>query len=151
MSVKRRTFIFVVLAVLLWALVASLVSAYYYYSYNDLYQKTRKPIIHVNLGFNYGNGTVTWSNQTEARSGDTLLDLTTSLARVNYTAYSTGAYVNSIDGVENTMSTAWTWWTWTGQFGWNAGPIASDKYILGDGETAYWYFGPSTYPPTPPS
>ena len=151
MSVKRRTFIFVVLALVLWALVASLISGYYYYSYNDLFQKTRKPIIHINLGLNYGNGTIQWFNQTEARSGDTLLDITMTVAEVNYTAYSTGAYVNAVNNVENTASEAWTWWTWTSQFGWNAGPVASDKYIIGDNETAYWYFGPSTYPPTPPS
>jgi hypothetical protein len=150
MSVKRRTFIFVVLALVLWALVASLISGYYYYSYNDLFQKTRKPIIHINLGLNYGNGTIQWFNQTEARSGDTLLDITMTVAKVNYTAYSTGAYVTSINKVEETTSKSWIWWTWTKQFGFSAGPVASDKYLPGDNETAYWYFEAATYPPTPP-
>jgi hypothetical protein len=114
------------LALLVWALVASLVGAYYYYSYNDLFQKTRKPIIHINLGLNYGNGTIQWFNQTEARSGDTLLDITMTVAEVNHTAYSTGAYVTSINKVEETTSKSWTWWTWTKQFGFSAGQVASD-------------------------
>jgi len=139
-SVKRRTFTFVVLALLVWALVASLTSAYYFYLYSNLFQKTRKPIIHLNLGFNYGNGTVQWFNQTEARGGDTLLDITMQVAKVNHTIFSYGAFVNSINNVNNTASKAWIWWTWTQQFGWSQGPIASDRYALGDDETAYWYY-----------
>jgi len=151
-SVKRRTFTFVVLALLVWALVASLIGAFYYYAYNDLYQKTRKPVIHVDLGLNYGNATVQWFNKTEARGGDTLLDVTMQKAEVNYTTSSYGAFVNSINSKINTASEAWIWWTWTKQFGWSQGPIASDKYVLGDNETAYWYYQDVTKWPysTPP-
>ena len=68
MSVKTRTIIFAALALFVWAFCATLVAGYYYYSYNDLYVKTRSPAIHVNLGLNYSNGTVQWFNETEARS-----------------------------------------------------------------------------------
>jgi hypothetical protein len=152
MSVKRRTFIFVVLTLLLWALVASLISAYYYYSYNDLFQKTRKQIIHINLGFDYGNGTIQWFNQTEARSGDTMLDVTMHLADVNYSSSVSGAFVNSINNVENTLIRSWIWWTWSELGGWDLKLFASDKYILGDNETAYWYYEDVTmWPPQAPT
>jgi hypothetical protein len=149
---KRRTFIFVALGLLVWALIASLIGAYYYSSYNDLLQKTRKATIHVNLGINYGNDTVHWFNNTEARSGDTMLDLTMQVAEVNYTSYPTGAFVTAIDNVDQPATKSWIWWTWTAQFGWSLSSVGSDKYVLGDGETVYWYFvDTSTWPPSPPS
>lgn len=148
---QRRTFIFVSLGLLVWALVASLVGAYYYSSYSDLLQKTGTPI-HVNLGINYGNGTVHWFNNTEARSGDTMLDVTKQVTEVNYTSYPTGAFVTAIDNVEQTAAKSWIWWTWTEQFGWSLSSVGSDKYVLGDNETAYWYLvDTSTWPPSPPS
>ena len=149
MSVKRRTFIFAMLVLLIWALVASLLGAYYYYSYNDLYTKTRKETILVNLGINYGNGTVHWFNNTEARSGDTMLDVTKQVAEVNYT---TSGYVTAINNVSQAAPKYWTCWTWTAQYDWNFLTVGSDKYALGDNETAYWYLvDTSTWPPSPPS
>lgn len=150
MSVKRRTFIFGALALLVWALLASLVGAYYYSSYNDLLQKTQSTIIHVNLGLNYGNGTVQWFNQTEAKGGDALLGITMNVAKVNYTAYSTGAFVTSINNVKNTLTTSWMWWTWSKRF-WSLGNVGSDTYPLGDNETVYWYYeNVMTWPPNAP-
>jgi len=139
-SISRRTFAFVALALFVWAFCATLVAGYYYYSYSDLYVKTRVPAIQVNLGINYGNGTVQWFNETEARSGDTLLDVTKQVATANYTDYGYGSLVNSINDVNSTSSEAWIWWIWNQQFGWSQGPVASDKYVLGNNETVYWYY-----------
>jgi len=152
MSVNKRTFIFVALALLIWALMASLIGTYYYLTYTDLFQKTRKSNIEVNLGINYGNGTVHWFNNTEARSGDTMLDVTKQVAEVNYTSYPTGAFITAIDNVDQPATKAWIWFTWTTQFGWSLPSVASDRYVLGDNETTYWYFvDMSTWPPSPPS
>ena len=145
---------FVVMGLLVWALVASLICAYYYYSYNDLFQKTRKVAIQVNLGLNYGNGTLKWFNQTSTRSGDTLLDATLQVANVNYTTSAFGAFVTSIDNVNRPTTKSWIWLSWTQQLGWYQGPIACDKYVLGNDETVYWYFEespPPDYVPLPPS
>lgn len=140
MSARKRTFVFVTLALLVWSAVASLTAGYYYYQYNDLFNKTHKPIINVNLGINYGNGTTKWLNQTKSRAGDTLLDVTTLVASVNYTPWpGSGAWIDSIDGVENTKTKYWYWWMWT-SFGWAEGQAAADRYIVGDGETYYWYY-----------
>ena len=150
LSLQKRTFLFVALALLVWAVVTSMVGAYYYVSYNDLFQKTRKPVIHVNLAFNYANGTVQWFNSTEARSGDTLLDVTMKLAQVNYTT-SGGTFVTLINNVNNAGMKGWTWWTWIDQVGWELKLFASDKYVLGDNETSCWYYADaSTWPPSPP-
>lgn len=140
------------MGLLVWASLASLTGAYYFTSYNDLLQKSRKAPIQVNLGINYGNGTIHWFNNTEAKSGDTMLDVTEQVADVNYTSYPTGAFVTALDNVEQTTTKSWIWWTWTAQFGWSLSSVGSDKYVLGDNETAYWYFvDTSTWPPPSPS
>ncbi len=139
------------MGLLAWALVASLTATYYYNAYNDLSQKAHKKTIYVDIGINYGNGTVHWFNYTEARGGDTLLDVTVLVAEVNYTTSNFGAFVNSINNVNNTSTNAWIWWIHN-QFGWSEGPVACDKYVLGDNETLCWYYEDiSTWPyPTPP-
>ena len=152
MSMQKRTFLFVLLALLVWSLLASLTTGYYYYLYGDLLQKTQKPIIHVNIGVNYGNGTVKWFNQTVARAGDTLLDVTGLEVSLNYTVWpGSGAFLTSLDNVSNSYPYYWMWWTWT-PFGWVQGQAAMDRFIVGDGETYYWYYeDTSIWPlPTPP-
>jgi len=135
----KRTFVFVVLALLVCLTVATSFAGYYHYMYNDLLKKTRTKTIHINLGINYGNGTTEWFNQTEARAGDTLLDITMLATTVNYTSSTSGATLNEINGRRNSGNYWWYWWMLT-NWGWFEGPVACDKYIVGDGETLYWYY-----------
>jgi len=146
----KRTFVFVVLALLVCLTVSTSFAGYYHYMYNDLRRKTRTKIIHINLGINYGNGTIEWFNQTEARAGDALLDVTTLVATVNYTPSIGGAAVDAINGLWKSGNYGWYWWMWT-SWGWFEGPVACDKYVVGDGETLYWYYEDlSIYPPQQP-
>jgi hypothetical protein len=69
------------------------------------------------------------------------------VAEVNYTVYSSGSFVNSINNVNNAGFKAWIWWRLIQQFGWDQGKVACDKYLIGDNETAYWYYqDTSTFP-----
>ncbi len=148
---KRRTFLFVALGLLVWASVASLVGAYYYSTYNDILQKTGAPI-HVSLGMDYGNGTIQWYNQTEARTGDTLLKATLEVAQVYYETSAYGAFVKAINRVNQPATKSWIWWKWTPK-GWESGQVGCDAYLLGDNDTLYWYFeevSPPAYVPSPP-
>ena len=137
MPVRKRTFVFVVLALLVWSVVTTSFAGYYYSAYSDLRGKTHRSIIHVNIGINYGNGTIEWFNETEARAGDTLSDVTMLIA--NYTADPSGAFVNSINGVSYSDSYYWIWWKWT-TWGWSEGKVGADRYVVGDGEILYWYY-----------
>jgi hypothetical protein len=147
LSAKRRTYLFIALPLIVWGLLASLIAGYYFALYTDLSAKTTKPILHVNIGLRNGNSTITWFNGTSARAGDSLLTVTLLITNVNYTEYPiSGAFINSINGVANHGSLSWIWWTHT-SFGWSLGQIASDKYIVSDGETCVWYFeDTTTYP-----
>jgi len=150
---NHRMFLFVALGLLVWGLLASLTAGYYYYSYNDLVNKVQKPNVRINLGINYGNGTPTkWFNQTGVKTGSTLLNATMLVAKVEYTIWpGSGAFVNSINNVTNSGSYYWLWWMHT-SFGWSQGQVASDRYIVGENETYYWYYeDTSIWPPPSPT
>jgi len=149
----RRTFTFFALALIVWALVASSIAGYYYYQYNILFGKTRK-IIDIDIGVNYGNGTVKWFNDTKAKTIDTLFEVTIRVATVNYTGYmGTGVFVTAINGVANPHLSSkhyWIWWTRTTE-GWTTGPVGCDQYFVNNNETYYWYYeDTSTWPPLSP-
>lgn len=149
---KRRISVIWLLGVLVWALLASLLAGYFYYSYNDALSKTRRPVLNTNVGLNYGNGTVKWFNGTNVLAGETLLNATSHVAKVKYTIWAgSGAFVDSIDNITNSGSYYWLWWMYT-TYGWTQGQVASDRYLVGDSETYYWYYeDTSAYPsPSPP-
>jgi hypothetical protein len=138
------------LTILCWAIAATFSTAYYYYQYNDLVERTKGNPIQVNICLNYGNGTVKWYNSTETTMGMTLLNATLEVAKVNYTLWSgMGAFVKSIDYKQNSHPFYWMWWTWTSYSGWMEGPVACDKYAVADGETLYWYYENTTISPLP--
>ena len=151
-SIRRRTMLFAVLGLLTWGLLASLAAVYYYSSYNDLIAKTQKPMVLINIGVNYGNGTpAQWFNQTRIRAGSTLLNATMLVADIEYTVFpGSGAFVDSINNLTKTGSYYWLWWMHT-TYGWYQGQVACDRYIVGDNETYYWYYeDTSVYPAASP-
>lgn len=109
-------------------------------------------VIRVNLGINYGNGTLVWYNSTELNLRTNLLDATKRVAEVNCTIYAgMGCFVESINGVKNEHPRYWIWWYWDRSMGWTLGPVAADKYLLSDGETVMWFYeDTSQYPPPKP-
>lgn len=139
------------LTILCWAIAATFSTGYFYHQYVDLFERTKGKSIHVNLALNYGNETVRWYNNTEAIMGMTLLNVTSLVANVNFTMWSgMGAFVNSIDHIENAYPYYWMWWMWSSYSGWVEGPVACDKYVVADGETLYWYYENTMISPLPP-
>jgi len=106
----------------------------------------------VNVAINYGDGRVEWHNGTLIPKGSTLLEVTQEVAEVNFTVHTgMGAFVNSINGVENEDPFYWMWWCWSPSSGWTLGPVAADKYVVSDGEILMWYYeNASRYPPPKP-
>lgn len=153
MAFLRNKWALTALVILCWAIVASFTTGYFYYQYTSMLEKTRGLTIHVNLGINYGNGKPTlWFNGTEVKMGETLLNVTMHVATVNYSVYpGMGCFVNSINNVSNNKSSShyWMWWMWTKWGGWVEGPVAADKYVVGDGETLFWYYEDVSVKPLP--
>ena len=153
MGVRRRTPLFVALGLVVWGALASLTAGYYYYQYGSLFSKTRK-IIDIDVGVNYGNGTITWFNHTKAKTIDTLLEVTMRLATINYTGSTgKGVFVTAINGVANPHLSSkyyWIWWMRTTE-GWITGSEGSDQYFVNEGEAYYWFYeDTSTWPPASP-
>ncbi len=138
--VSERAWKILALVLLIWAVVITSLYA------NDvvlakLQGSGEYELISVNIGFKYKDGRVEWHNLTKVPVGSTLLEVTTKVAKVNYTTYkSIGAFVESINGVKNEKPYYWMWWYWSSSTGWTLGPVAADKYIVSDGEILMWYY-----------
>jgi TRAP-type uncharacterized transport system fused permease subunit len=150
MAFLRNKWSIVALVMFCWALSGSLMAGYYYLQFNELSAKVKRSIILSNFGINYGNGSLIWFNGTKVNAGSTLFDLTELLASVNYNRTQEGVSIDALNGVFNSYPKYWTWWSWS-SYGWIFGPIASDRYIVGENETLLWYYQDlSNYPPLPP-
>jgi len=97
----------------------------------------------VNLCIDYGNGTVTWFNDTLVPEDCDLLNATKLVAEVRYTywpAYKS-SFVNAINGVTNNSAYFWMWYYWDIEENeWILGPVGSDCYKLKPEEIVIWRY-----------
>ncbi|MEM2954307.1 MAG: DUF4430 domain-containing protein [Candidatus Bathyarchaeia archaeon] len=112
--------------------------------------------VKTNILINYGNGTLQWHNETLVPFGATLFDATQAIAEVKYTTFpELGAFVTSINGVENNDAEmkSWLWWYWDFTSSeWKLGDVGCDKQILHRGDIMAWcYESYATWPPPPPT
>jgi len=132
------------LILLIWAVLASALAA-------TFYMKARAGeagLITVSIGFKVKDGPIEWHNSTVVEAGSTLLDLTCTVANVNYTTYpGMGAFVNCIGDLCSEHPYYWMWWYWTGD--WYEGPVAADRYMLCDGDIVVWYYEDTSVSPLP--
>ena len=136
---------------LVWALVASLLAGYYLYQYTDINNKlehTNGILIKVNIGVDYGNGTRTYYNSSNALTGQKLLDVTRQVTEVTIGSSSLGAYVTGINGKTASADYGWTFWPWNSQTtSWDYAPVGADQFAVANGETYVWYYQNAFDPP----
>jgi len=104
----------------------------------------------VNIGINYGNGTITWHNGTVVPSGEFLLNATMRVATVEFTNYSgftgpglPGAFATSINGVAQNPAANlyWTYWVYNPQTQqYEMGQVGAGSYALTSDQTVQWYY-----------
>ncbi len=149
MGVQRRTFMFVAMGLAVWALVATLATAYYYGLYVETrgtFEELKSLAIDVNLLLDYGNGTQKWHNRT-AIAGTTVFEILLAVTKnVSYESSLYGAYVKAIDGVQEVQETTtsghawlWSWWNATSSE-WTKLMVASDMYILKPNDSVAWRY-----------
>ena len=130
------------LVLICWALGASLVASFYWLQFNDLQMRTKGELISINIGFDYGNGTRTYFNNTNALMGETLFDVTKQVANVYYQVNSFGTYVTGINDLNQTSTGyGWTYFSWnsTGNT-WEMSFLGVDAYFVSNGQTFLWYY-----------
>jgi len=143
---KRIEFLLVVL--LGWAVLASSFAASLYMENLSLKKRVsaiESETIFVDIGVDYGNGTVTWFNNTILPKGSTALSALVSIARVEYRIGDYGAYVLSVNGIwerkiSNNEGFSWMWYYYDPEEGLKMGPVAADKYVLSDGDIIVWRY-----------
>jgi hypothetical protein len=106
----------------------------------------------VNIGINYGNGTITWHNGTVVPSGEFLLNATMRVATVEFTIYQgggltgpglPGAFVTSINGVTQNPAANlyWMYWVYNPQTQqYVMGQVGAGSYALASDQTVQWYY-----------
>ncbi|RLI25977.1 hypothetical protein DRO57_02420 [Candidatus Bathyarchaeota archaeon] len=147
MSVERSkslTALALVLAV--WAITASSIAAYYYSEYSrvsGILKNLEESTVKVNVVIDYGNGTVEEFNDILLDAeGATALNALLMVAKVEYTVYPFGVFVDSINGVENSKELN-SWWLYSilKPDGEEVSPeVGADQYRLSNGETVVWRY-----------
>lgn len=135
---------------LLCLLIAATYLAIYYYSesmhFRSLYERAvsdlKKLTMKVNILIDYGNGTRTWYNGTSVPRETNVLMATRIVALIEGTEYpGMGTFVDSINSVRNEGGKYWMWYIWNpDKRDWELGPVASDKYVLREGDTIMWRY-----------
>lgn len=146
---EKRSWMWVSLGLLCLLVVAVYFAIYYYNEsthYKSLYERTAadlsKLTMQVNILIDYGNGTAAWYNGTVVPRETNVLMATRVVAEVEGTEYpGMGTFVTSINGVRNEGGKYWMWYIWSSDKGdWELGPLASDRYVLYEGDTIMWRY-----------
>ncbi len=140
---------YLLVAVLAWAIIATSLASYLYLENNRLSREISYlggRVVIVNVGIDYGNGTIVWFNNTALPRGSTALTALVSVARVEYKLYPMGAYVTSVNSVQEKIISknegySWLWYRYDqAKKTLVLGEVAADKYILASGDTIVWKY-----------
>lgn len=143
---KGRFITGLALALAVWAIVASSIAAYYYNEYvriSEALRNIEEATVRVSVVIDYGNGTVErFDNVVLDAHGATALNALLMVAKVQYTVYPFGVFVDSINGVANSKELN-SWWLYSilrpngEEF---APQVGADQYRLSNGETVVWRY-----------
>jgi hypothetical protein len=158
---EKRTFTYIALGLLVWAISGTVVAGYYlgqYNTYQNEYESLAsemESILLVNILVSYGNGTKTWYNNTALPLGSTAFKAILAIADVEYTDYGEelGILVTSINSVVGNTTHGWLYWGWNAEnSNWELPEYSASKYILHRGDTiAFTYESYMSWPPPPPT
>jgi len=173
---EKRTFTYVALALLVWAISSTIVAGYYFAQYN-IYQNEYENLasefntlsntlvglsdvmesisLRVNILVSYGNGTKIWYNNTALPIASTAFTAILAVADIRYTDYGgdLGILVTSINSVANNSTHGWLYWYWDAEDSeWILPEYSCAKYILHRGDIiAFAYESYMTWPPPQPT
>lgn len=144
--VEKRTLVFTMLALLVWAVLATSLLGYYYIRFQehvDLSREYEAVTMRVNIAIDYGNGTTVWYNNTLVPLGATLLNATETVAEVQYTywAQHQAVFIDLINGIPTTEIHFWWWKYWDVEAqAWKDGEVGADICRLRPQETVMWQY-----------
>jgi len=154
---EKRTFTYVALGLLVWAISGTVVAGHYLAQYNtyqneyeNLASEMESISLKVNILLSYGNGTKIWHNNTVLPLGSTAFNATLAIADVKYTESELGIFVTSINDVVGNSTHFWLYWGWDGETSeWIFPDVGASEYILHRGDTIAWTYVSEYHPPPP--
>ena len=112
--------------------------------------------LNVNACINYGNGTISWCNETIMPAGSSLFQLTQKISEIEYTHYPSmkpgHVLVDSINdkktyAVGYSEGWSWIWYYWDAEKqNWISGPAGCDAWMLENGGIYQWRFEHWSWP-----
>jgi hypothetical protein len=152
---EKRTFTYVALGLLVWAILGSVVAGYYFAQYNTYQNEYEslasemESILSVNILVSYGNGTTIWTNNTALPIDSTAFKAILAIADINYTEYEgLGILVTSINGRASNSTHFWLYWVWDAENSeWIDPGVGASQYILHRGDTIAWTYKSEYKPP----
>lgn len=159
---EKRTFTWVSLGLLVWAISGTLTAGYYLTQYN-MYRKEYNNLVDtlesvslsVNILISYGNDTKTWKNSTILPLNSTAFAAINKIADIEYQDYGgeLGVLVTSINGLTGNMTHGWFYWHWEGEeSAWRMPEYSSAKFLLHrDDVIAFTYISYTMWPPPQPT
>ncbi len=143
---KGKFLMALVLVLTIWAIVASSMAVYYYSEYvktTSLLEGLKASTVKVNIIIDYGNGTIQeFRDIILDVKGATALNALMTVAKVKYTVYPFGIFVDSINNVENSMELN-CWWLYNIKKpnGEEVSPeVGADQYRVSNGDTVVWRY-----------
>ncbi len=147
---------------LTWALTATFLAIFFAYLYLGAESKFSQTIIYVNVGINYGNGTLMWYNNTRALNKMSAYEVLLLVANVSANVGVYGVYIFEINGVIENENCSWMYAAYDRNDvqamaivdSWVYPAISSDKFIVRNGDIIVWVFfnwGTHWPPPLPTS
>jgi hypothetical protein len=148
--VKKNGLKWILAGMICVLIIPSYLMVYYYEEssrFRQLFNETLNELkkfdkfIFVNISINYENGTNVWYNNTLVIRGADLLNATRIIADIDFTKGQYGVFVTKINGVGQDPNTYWLWYSWNSTTtSWEYGSVASDQYILHEGDTLEWTY-----------
>jgi hypothetical protein len=173
---EERTFTYVALALLVWAISGTVVAGYYFSQYNiyqyeyenlanefntlsgalgDLSDIMESISLRVDILVGYGNGTKIWYNKTALPLASTAFTSILAIADIEYSDYGgdLGILVTSINGLASDSTNGWFYWYWDADKAeWILPEYSCAKYILHRGDSiAFTYESYMKWPPPQPT
>ncbi len=139
---------FLIIILLIWAISATILAFTYYQKYIETEKLHRGQIIYVDIGINYGNGTLIWFNSTRLLAGASAYQALLLVANnVNASEGVYGVYIHGINNVNEYDDVYWFYAiynrsvpTWVKVGEWIYPSIASNNLILQDKDIVVWVF-----------
>jgi hypothetical protein len=158
MPIQTKTLYGIVAILIAVLVIVSGLLVFYYYQYNQAESLSNTYASDLNKYFSYranvlidyGNGSLTWYNDTRVGLGENFYNVTISATSgdVNATCCEYGShFVTGINGLQGNNIDYWALWTYNNTALWQSAPVGADELSVQSNQTTFgWEYCGNTCP-----